>query len=234
MIEIIDFRPEHQPWFESLNREWIERDFWIEPVDLEVLQRPEVHILSSGGSILMIAENKEIAGTVALKRVSNDEFEFTKMAIDQKYRGRKLGWALAEAALQKARSLGARKVVLYSHTKLASAISLYRKLGFLEVPVDGPYKRSNIKMELTFDDDVVIREAEVSDIPVLASLGASTFHDTFAPYNTKSDIEDYIGRNFSEEQVDLEHKTHGTVFLLATAHGNVWGYAKMRTPAANG
>jgi ribosomal protein S18 acetylase RimI-like enzyme len=84
-------------------------------------------------------------------------------------------------------------------------------------------------MELTFDDDVVIREAEVSDIPVLASLGASTFHDTFAPYNTKSDIEDYIGRNFSEEQVDLEHKTHGTVFLLATAHGNVWGYAKMRT-----
>jgi hypothetical protein len=27
-------------------------------------------------------------------------------------------------------------------------VTLYKKLGFVEVPVDGPYKRSNIKMEL--------------------------------------------------------------------------------------
>jgi hypothetical protein len=31
---------------------------------------------------------------------------------------------------------------------LETAITMYRKLGFVEIPVDGIYKRSNIKMEL--------------------------------------------------------------------------------------
>lgn len=31
---------------------------------------------------------------------------------------------------------------------LLPAIALYRKLNFREIPVDGPYKRTNIKMEL--------------------------------------------------------------------------------------
>jgi GNAT superfamily N-acetyltransferase len=229
MIEIIDYRPEHQPWFEALNREWIERDFWIEPIDLEVLQHPEKHILSPGGSILMATENREIAGTVALKRVNDHVFEFTKMAVDQKFRGRKIGLALGEAALQRAKRLGALKVVLYSSTKLAPAISLYKKLGFVEVPVDGPYKRSDIKMELTIGDEIIVRPAGLSDVPILSTLGASTFSDAFAPFNTEEDIDDYLNRNFSRAQVELELKTAGTVFLLATHRDNVLGYAKLRT-----
>ena len=75
-------------------------------------------------------------------------YEFTKMAVDGKFRGLKVGLALGEAAIEKARELGATKIILYSHTVLVPAVSLYKKLGFVEVPVDGPYKRSNIKMEL--------------------------------------------------------------------------------------
>jgi hypothetical protein len=56
---------------------------------------------------------------------------------------------LGEEAIAKAKSLGASKIILYSHTVLVPAVQLYKKLGFVEVPVDGPYKRSNIKMELT-------------------------------------------------------------------------------------
>ena len=77
-------------------------------------------------------------------------YEFTKMAVGEKYRGQKIGRALGEAAIEKAKKLGAHKIILYSNTILTPAIELYRKLGFLEVPVDGPYKRSNIKMELRF------------------------------------------------------------------------------------
>ena len=55
---------------------------------------------------------------------------------------------LEKQAIKKAKKLGAQKIILYSNTILAPAIELYRKLGFVEVPVDGPYKRSNIKMEL--------------------------------------------------------------------------------------
>lgn len=147
-LEIIEFLPEHQPWFEKFNRQWIEEFFWMEPIDVETLQDPDEYIISKGGKILVALYNKEIAGTVALKYVDNTTYEFTKMAVDSKFRGLKVGQALGEEAITKARSLGATKIILYSHTVLVPAVTLYRKLGFEEVPVDGPYRRSNIKMEL--------------------------------------------------------------------------------------
>ena len=147
-IQIRDYTPAHQPSFERLNREWIEKYFWMEPVDFDVLQSPEEHIIKQGGSIIMAEFANEIAGTVALKRVSEKVFEFTKMAVDEKFRGKKVGQALAEAAIEKAKNKGADKIILYSNTLLAPAIALYKKIGFKEIPVDGPYKRSNIKMEL--------------------------------------------------------------------------------------
>ncbi len=140
--------PGHQPWFEKFNRNWIEKFFWMEPVDYEVLQQPEKHIISTGGLILMAQYENELVGTVALKFVSPGIYEFTKMAVTDKYQGMKIGKELSLAAIEKAKQLNAEKIILYSNTKLIAAIALYRKLGFIEVTLDGPYKRSDIKMEL--------------------------------------------------------------------------------------
>jgi N-acetylglutamate synthase-like GNAT family acetyltransferase len=148
-LSILEYKPEYQPWFEKFNRDWIEKYFWMEPIDFAVLQNPEEHIIKKGGAILMANCDKEMAGTVALKYVEPGVYEFTKMAVDEKFRGQKIGLLLSEAAIIKARELGAKKIILYSNTVLAPAISLYRKLGFKEVPVDAVYKRSDIKMELT-------------------------------------------------------------------------------------
>ena len=148
-LTILDYKPEYQPWFEKFNRDWIEKHFWMEPIDFAVLQNPEEHIIKNGGSVLMASCDKEMAGTVALKYVQPGVYEFTKMAVDEKFRGQKIGLLLSEAAIVKARGLGAKKIILYSNTVLAPAISLYRKLGFKEVPLDAVYKRSDIKMELT-------------------------------------------------------------------------------------
>jgi len=147
-LTIHEYRPEYQPWFEKFNRDWIEKYFWMEPIDVAVLQHPDEHILKKGGSILMASCDKEMAGTVALKYVEPGVYEFTKMAVDEKFRGQHIGLLLSEAAIIKARNLGAHKIILYSNTVLAPAISLYRKLGFKEVPVDAVYQRSDIKMEL--------------------------------------------------------------------------------------
>ncbi len=147
-LEIVEFQTEHQPWFEKINRDWIEKFFWMEPIDVDVLQKPADHIINKGGSILMATYSSEIAGTVALKFVDKETYEFTKMGVIEKFQGKKIGEALALAAIQKAKSFQAKKIILYSNTKLSAAISLYKKLGFVEVPLDGPYKRSDIKMEL--------------------------------------------------------------------------------------
>lgn len=148
LIYILDYSTNYQPDFERLNRNWIEKYFWMEPVDHEVLSKPDEHIINKGGSIFMAQYNNEIAGTVALKFVEAGVFEFTKMAVDEKFQGLKIGKQLAEAAIEKAKQKNAHKIILYSNTKLTTAITLYRKLGFQEIPVDGPYKRSDIKMEL--------------------------------------------------------------------------------------
>ncbi len=148
VTEILSYRKEHQPWFEKLNRDWIEKYFWMEPIDFEVLQHPEDHILKHGGTIFMGLYNKEIAGTAAVKFVEAGVYEFTKMAVDEKFQGKKIGKAIAETAIDWCRKSGARRIILYSNTKLETAIAMYRKLGFKEIPLDGPYKRSDIKMEL--------------------------------------------------------------------------------------
>lgn len=151
-IEIIDYKPEHQPFFERFNRAWIEKYFWLEEIDLFVLQHPEEALLNKGGAILMASYEGKIAGTVALKKVSNEIFEFTKMAVDETFRRKGIAEALSVAAFEKARQLGATKVILYSQTNLEPAILLYKKLGFKEVPLEpGIYQRANIKMEIELE-----------------------------------------------------------------------------------
>ena len=148
-IEIYDYAPAYQPSFEKLNRQWIEKYFSMEPLDYQILQNPEEHIIEKGGSIFIATYHQVVAGTVALKLVQPGIFELTKMAVDEKFRGLKIGRALGEAAIKRAKDSGGKKVFLYSNTILGPAVELYYKLGFQAIPVDGPYQRTNIKMELT-------------------------------------------------------------------------------------
>ena len=150
-IQILNYQPEHQPWFEKFNRHWIEKYFWMEPIDFEVLQKPDEHILRKGGFIFMAQYHKEMAGTVALKYVKPGVYEFTKMSVDDAFQGKKIGLALALAAIEKAKAMRASQIILYSNTTLEAAIRLYQQLGFVEIPLDGPYKRSNIKMALNLN-----------------------------------------------------------------------------------
>ncbi len=161
-VTIIDYISAHQPDFERLNKDWIEKYFWMEPIDFEVLSKPEEHIILAGGFIFMAHYKNELVGTVALKFVEKDIYEFTKMAVDEKFQGLKIGKQLAEVAIQKAKEKKANKIILYSNTKLIPAIALYRKLGFREIPLDGPYKRSDIKMELTLSKFMFKPESKIS------------------------------------------------------------------------
>ena len=155
MIKIVEYKSGDQPHFDRLNREWIEKYFWVEPMDHYVLTKPEEAILNKGGSILFALFDNVVAGVVALIRVNDDTFEFAKMGVDENFRRRGIAEALSHAALEKAKQLNGKKIVLFSHTSLNGAIQLYRKLGFIEVPLDSSeYKRSNIKMELSLDPAV--------------------------------------------------------------------------------
>jgi ribosomal protein S18 acetylase RimI-like enzyme len=149
-IKIIDYRAEHAYHFERLNKAWIEKYFWLEERDKWVLENPHGAILSKGGAILMATYDGVVAGTVALKKVNDEVYEFTKMAVDERYRRRGIAEALTYASFDKARELNAKKVILYSNRVLTPAITMYHKIGFTEVPIekDIVYERSDIKMEI--------------------------------------------------------------------------------------
>jgi Acetyltransferases len=155
-IKIVNYRPAYQPYFEAFNRAWIEKDFWLEELDKYVLTNPEEAIIKDGGAILMGLYNDEVAGTVALKKVSNECFELTKMAVSENFRRLGIAEALCHAAINKAGLLGAEKLILYSQTQLQPAILLYKKIGFVEVPLEpGTYQRANIKMEILLNKPAI-------------------------------------------------------------------------------
>ena len=151
-INIIDYTSLHQPYFERLNRQWIEKLFVMEPLDEFVLTNPEEAILKPGGAILVAEYDGEIAGAVALRKLNELTYEFTKMAVDEKFRRKGIAEKLSFASFQKAKQLGAEKVILYSNTKNAAAIKLYEKIGFRHLPVEQDvYKRANVKMVIELE-----------------------------------------------------------------------------------
>jgi GNAT superfamily N-acetyltransferase len=146
-------RPDHRVAFRDLNLAWIERWFVVEPRDRHELEDPEGHILASGGWIFIAesetAEGIEVVGTCALLSEHDGARELVKMAVKESAKGRGVGRALGDAAISAARADGVARVELMSNTKLVPAIALYRRLGFVEVPMPmSDYERANIAMEL--------------------------------------------------------------------------------------
>ena len=157
LIKIIEYEPHHQMYFEKFNRHWIEKYFVMEAVDEFVLTNPEEAILKPGGAILMAEYDGEIAGTVALRKANETTYEFTKMAVDKNFQRKGIAEALSYASFEKAKELGAKKVILYSNSILTPAIRLYEKLGFKHVPVGNPgYKRSDVKMEISVSKKIPV------------------------------------------------------------------------------
>ena len=155
-IKIIDYKPEHQPYFEEFNRVWIEELFEMEPVDEWVLTNPEQAILQTGGAILMAEYNGVPAGTAGLRKVDEETWEFTKMAMDKNFRRLGIAEAISYASFKKAKSLGAKTIILYSNRKNAGAIKLYEKIGFRHLEVEqGVYKRADVKMEIDIEEAVI-------------------------------------------------------------------------------
>ena len=152
-IRIVDYQPHHQPWFELFNRNWIEKYFEMEAVDVFVLTNPEEAILKNGGAVFMAECNGQIAGAVALKKIDESTYELTKMAVSEYFRRRGIAEELCYACFKKAAESGASEIILYSQTILKPAIALYNKIGFKPVDIEpGKYKRADIKMAIDIND----------------------------------------------------------------------------------
>lgn len=149
-IQIKDYHPGHKQRYIEINEAWIKKDYTMEALDVQELHHPETFILKDGGAIIVAMLGEEVAGTCALINNGQGVYEMVKMAIDERYRGYGTGRKLCAAIIEKARALGAVKIILHSNTVYSGrAVELYRKFGFYEVPLgETAWERADIKMEL--------------------------------------------------------------------------------------
>ena len=148
-VNIIPYTAAHRADFARLNRAWIAKYFKVEPEDEAVLSDPETKIIAKGGHILMAELGGRIVGTVALYKHADGTFELAKMAVEENLRGQGIGKKMGEAVLALARELGAEQVYIISNTRLENSIALYRKLGFIDSPVDrhSRFERGDITLD---------------------------------------------------------------------------------------
>lgn len=149
-LRIETFRPELAEAFGRLNRAWIERLFAIEPADELVLHDPFGQVIAPGGEIFFARLDSEIVGTAAAVVHTVETFELAKMAVDPACQGRGIGFRLGQAVIEYARGTGAREIILLTNSRLAGAIRLYERLGFLHRPLPPAtdYARADVYMTL--------------------------------------------------------------------------------------
>jgi ribosomal-protein-alanine N-acetyltransferase len=77
-------------------------------------------------------EKTQVAGFV-LTRFAADEAEVLTIAVRRRHRRRGVGWRLMLAAIRQMRDAGAERLFLEVDETNASAVALYKRLGFVKV-----------------------------------------------------------------------------------------------------
>jgi GNAT superfamily N-acetyltransferase/DNA-binding MarR family transcriptional regulator len=149
VVEIVSYHPKYQSAFKQLNEEWITTWFKMEEADYKILDHPKEYVIDGGGYILFALFEGKPVGTCALVKHDETTFELSKMAVSPEAKGKGIGWLLGNAAIEKTKEAGFKRLYLESNTILKPAINLYYKLGFKRISgKPSPYERANIHMEI--------------------------------------------------------------------------------------
>jgi putative acetyltransferase len=149
-LQIVDYKPEYQQRFKEINVQWITRKYIMEEEDIKTVEDPEGYVLKGGGKIYIALCDGYAVGTIAYLNMGKSVYEMIKLAVDEKYRGLKIGRMICEQSIEGMKQFGAKKIILFSNTQgSVEAINLYYKLGFVKVPLgNSEFQRADIKMEM--------------------------------------------------------------------------------------
>jgi putative acetyltransferase len=93
---------------------------------------PGEYAATEGGALLLVWDDSQALGSVALRQLDAEFCEMKRMYVDEPGRGRGVGRALGEAVVERARDLGYSAMYLDTSVEQHEAIGLYRSLGFEE------------------------------------------------------------------------------------------------------
>lgn len=78
-------------------------------------------------------------------------------------------------------------------------------------------------------EKIIIRQAVPEDTEMLRDLAYTSFWDAFHdhPKNAPDDLDDYMTKAFSSEQIESELSDPNSIFLIAEFEGETAGYARL-------
>lgn len=133
-IAILDYKPSLKKTFAALAEPWLKAVVGgkLEKEDLFTLHNPDKAYLDTGGFVFFALSGKKTVGCVALKRLSEDSFEFCKLFVDPNVRNAGIATKLIERCITRCRENNARALWLQTTDQATDAHRLYYKLGFTD------------------------------------------------------------------------------------------------------
>ena len=98
------------------------------------LEHPEAKYGFPDGRLYLAYCDSQLAGCIALRKLDEQRSELKRLYVRPQFRGSRIGEALVRRVLSDAREIGYRHVLLDTLPFLRSAIGLYRRVGFYEIP----------------------------------------------------------------------------------------------------
>jgi N-acetylglutamate synthase-like GNAT family acetyltransferase/DNA-binding MarR family transcriptional regulator len=131
-ILIVDYKPSLKEHFFRLAGQWLSRKLGgnLEEEDEYTLHNPAKAYLEPGGFLFFALHKGSVVGCVALKRMSEEEFEFCKLYVDESLRNMGVATRLIERCITRCKENNAKQLWLQTTLDLAPAHQLYSNLGF--------------------------------------------------------------------------------------------------------
>lgn len=133
-VEVLDYKPSLKKYFYDLAGNWLlgVLDGKLEKEDEFTLKNPDRAYLETGGFVFYALYKNKVVGCVALKRLSEDKFEFCKLYIDPETRKLGIATKLIERCISRCMENKATELWLQTTNAMQEAHRLYYKLGFNE------------------------------------------------------------------------------------------------------
>jgi putative acetyltransferase len=111
----------------------------FQDLDRELADLPVEYGPPAGAAFVAVDGLGEAIGVVGVRRFADGDAELKRMYVEPAGRGAGVGRALAAAAVDAARALGYRRVLLDTVASMEAAIATYEALGFVEIE---PYRHN--------------------------------------------------------------------------------------------
>jgi putative acetyltransferase len=120
------------------------RDRYDDPVEDFVLKLGPEEVAHGHGAFVVAWADEEAVGCGAVRLLDGGTAELKRMYVVPQCRRQGLAGAILRSLEDRARALGATRVVLETVVDPPAAVALYRAAGYTEIPKFGPYVGSEI------------------------------------------------------------------------------------------